>query len=217
MPEETATGAGQTAGDGVEQLSRQLKEQRDIQSGLDKRIGELEAERNALTAQVGELTTSKDDALDQLTTLRTEHDGILAQFKELQSNHETALAERDTFQAESTGFQEALQRHKVLASVARDHPALLVLAAEGALPVAESIEDFEASLRRMGGAIDTGVKVAAQGIVNNVLDGARPEPDPKGQVTTDPDKLYKEIIAAQSEGDFKKAAELSEVWRKLST
>lgn len=157
------------------QLSKDLNEQRNIQAGLDRTLSQREKALSELTTQLDHYKTigSGDaqalaDALAQVTTLT----GRVSELEGLQSQLDQVRTVNN--------------RMRVLMET---HPELSYLAANDALPAADSDEEFKQKLDRIAGAGSTAAAAQAQ----TLLAGGRPPTQPPmGQGDQDPKSLFRQ-------------------------
>jgi len=205
-------GVNAGAGDAVQGLQKQLAEQRTIQSGLDTKIVNLGNENAALMAQVAALTQTGTESVTAMSGLQTQYDESQAALATLTTQFEQVSGERDTHLAASLGHEDRAQRLQIVTDVARTHPAILTLAAEGALPNAETHELFRESLVRIGANVAKSVKVAANAQVAQALGGATPPPAPVTQTTITKENHWQLYNEALAKGDVEEAERLRAAW-----
>lgn len=200
------------AGEATKALQGQLAEQRSIQAGLDTKIANLTTERNGLTEQLATstgLSTTQQARITELEQLGTQAATALA---ELQTQHSATLSERDGFQVASLAHEETAARFKIVADVAREHPSILTLAAEGALPSADTHEAFRESLTRIGTGIGGAVAAAADATVAQAIGGARPDQAPASLQTVTSANHWRLMLDAQKAGDTDEYERLRALW-----
>lgn len=208
----TGDGGDAGAGDAVQKLEQQLTEQRTIQSGLDTKIVNLTSERDALTTQIATLTQTGTETVTAMGGLQIQFDESQAALATLTTQFEQVSGERDTHKAASLGHEERAQRLQIVTEVAQTHPAILVLAAEGALPLAETHEQFKESLERIGTRTSTAVKVAADAQVAQALGGAKPPPSPQAPPTVTAANHWRLMQEAEVKGDTVEYERLRQLW-----
>lgn len=205
-------GGNAGAGDAVQSLQKQLAEQRTIQSGLDTKIANLGNENAALTTQVAALTQTGTEATTAMSGLQAQYTESQAALVTLQGQYEVIAEERDTHQAASLVHEDRAQRLQIVTDVARTHPAILALAAEGALPNAETHDLFKESLVRIGANIAGAVTTAADAQVAQALGGATPPPAPVTQATITKENHWQLYNEALAKGDTEEAERLRVAW-----
>lgn len=208
----TGDGGNAGAGDAVQGLQKQLNEQRTIQSGLDTKIVNLTSERDALTAQVVTLTQTGTEAVTAMGGLQTQFDESQAALATLTTQFKQVSGERDTHKAASLGHEERAQRLQIVTEVAQTHPAILALAAEGALPKTETHEQFKESLVRIGTGIAGAVTTAADAQVAQALGGAKPPPAPQAPPTVTAANHWRLMQEAEVKGDTVEYERLRQLW-----
>ena len=175
-----------------------LEEQRRIQAGLDRRIGELGDDKAKLEAEVKRLTEttlSGDDVVatyeKELGTTRADLASTTRQVEALQQ------------QLEVQG--QANERLRVIASEFADLAPLLEV---DALPQAASIDEFRQKLTTLSERFVP----AAQAKAYARAEGARPPVSPPANPAVSADNLLEEIQAATEAGDRARLHELQERW-----
>lgn len=158
MPEENA--GQETTG---EDLSKQLAQKDEVidrlrgtQSSLDRANEELRSKLGKLETQLQDLITNikaKDQELADFASVKQQFVEQQSQLQKLGKQLEASTARAE--------------RLRVVAELAGDNPAISVLAKNGALPQADTVEEFTERLNAiaesMSGIIETQARVKLQG------------------------------------------------------
>jgi chromosome segregation ATPase len=183
------------------ELSKELAEARlqierlkGTQAANDRALAARQAQIDKLVAQAAEYEGAVKARDESLSLTVTE----LADLK-------TKTAELDNLQAQVAAAQYEVERLKVVAEYSAQNPMIAVLAKTGALPQAETLDDFrkglDAIVSSMGG-------IAQQAIVQT-LTGARKPPAPvENDVASMQEEATRLIRAGRDE-------EAYELWRKV--
>ena len=185
-------------GDAAQAYQAQLEELRKIQAGQDRRIQQLtqelttrQQERDTLATQLEELQGQASTTTEELDTLR--------------QRANAADAEKADLEAQVTAAQAEADRIKL---VAAKYPSLAPLIDAGALPKADTLEDFDAKLGELAQAFNTQASVQFQ----QMAQGVKPPASPPSGGTASPGQIHQDMLAAVRAGDMAKYNELKEQW-----
>jgi paraquat-inducible protein B len=175
--------------------------------------GQLEAklaEANRTIERLRGTQSANDRALadlrDSEKSLKTQLETISKERQDLESSFQAISEERDSLNekvSELSGFQTEAESAKMRADMMRlaavkagENPAISILVKSGALPQADNLEDFEASLDEISENLG--------GIVSNQarqqLSGARPKNVTKVENT--PESLEEESLRLLQAGNY---------------
>ena len=197
-----------TAGDDqVKALQSQLAEHKNIQAGLDKRVGQL-------TQQLAVEQEAKAELAKQLEALQGKGAGEAEELELLRQKATAADGVKQDLEAQLKAAQAEIERVKL---VAAKYPALAPLVEAGALPQADTLEDFEAKLAQMNETFTTRSAAAAQAQFEQMAQGIKPPSSPPSGGKTSLDALHQDMMAALRADDMGKYNELKEQWYAAQT
>jgi len=207
-----AGGTDTTAGDNeaLESLKAQLaereallEEQRKVQSGLDRRVSQLqeqlklaEQEKQDLTKQLDELRSAASGASEELE-----------QYKARVPELESKLGE----------MEAQLQQHSSAAEQARivatEFPMLAPLLETGGLPQFTEADEFREKLDKIVSALN----LAGQQQFQRQAAGAHPPASPPAQPTLNSNQILADMLKASEEQDWDRYNQLAEQWRQVAS
>lgn len=206
----TSSGDGQASAlrQELQETQSALKEQRAVQSGLDKQLNELKQTNDALSSEKERLE-SEVERLQEMTMT----DDVKAEYeKQLQELRASAADTKSSLSSEleSTASQmESLQvENERLRILVGEFPNLSALVEADALPQAETADEFREKLGKLSGTFVS--KQAAEDYAQR--EGARPPASPPAGESSDLDTLWNQIKAADEAGNNAKAEELRQQW-----
>jgi len=185
----------------LQETESALKEQRSVQSGLDKQVNQLSQEREQLQSEIERLSelTMTDD-------VKSEYE------KQLQEARSSAAELENELTSKLSGTESRLQQleseNERLRVLVGEFPHLSALVEADALPQAETVEEFKSKLERLSGTFVS--KSAADEYARTK--GARPPSSPGIESKDDLDSIRAKMDAARKAGDDEKYRELTEVW-----
>jgi len=175
-----------------------LEEQRRIQAGLDRRIGELGDDKVKLEAEVKRLS---EVALSGDSTVATYE----KELGDTRAELATAARQVEVLQQQLEAKGQANERLRIMASEFADLAPLLEV---DALPKAATIDEFRQKLTTLSERFVP----AAQAKAYARAQGARPPASPPASPAASPDALLEEIQAATKAGEIDRLHELQERW-----
>lgn len=170
MSDEQTSSANSTIVNQSSDLLVQLTKLQEDNARLRGTQASLDRAKTDLTAQVKELETKVTDLSAALSGKTSDLNAATTTIASLQEQVQNLKG----FETVATNLQGEVAKMKVVASMAGKNPAIALLAETGALPNADSIEDFQASLQKIADGLGGLTKSA----VSEKLSGAIPSVTP---------------------------------------
>jgi len=168
------------------EATSQITRLKGTQASNDRALQALKTENEQLKTKV--LEFEKD-----ITARDTDITATLEQIESLK----TQAAEAESLKVVATEAQLRAERMQIVAELAASNPAIAILAKTGALPAAETNEEFTNKLK----TISDSIGATAKDQMNSLLSGGKPNPVPASGKDADTleEEGYKLIM--QQKGD----------------
>lgn len=196
---DAGSSAAPTDGTTLEGLSKQLEDQKSIQSGLDRRVGQL-------TEQLGLVQTDNTRLIDELKQSRETSSSAVTELETLKTQFSETQAQLAKFQDQAAAQGAEAQRAKM---VATEFPALAPLLDAGGLPEFTDADEFRGKLQGIMGAMN----ISANNQYQAKMQGAKPPASPgAGSAPGDASAIRADMVKAADEGDWDRYETLTAQW-----
>lgn len=204
-PSTQTGGTAPEAGNEVQELQQELvkvqsalDEQRRIQAGQDRTIAKLQSEKEALEKEI-----------ERLNQVAIAGDSVKEQYEqELNKLREQAAQAASQVEEIQRQMEQLRQENERLRIIAAEYPQLSPLLDVGAIPDAESPDDFRSKLA----ALAERFVPAEQAEERQRMRGARPPASPPASPQVNVDSIVDEMRRALRDGDTDRFNQLREQW-----